>query len=53
MTREEEIENKEHVIAVDANCSCGDEIKGAWSGSDIDTWHETHPKERRTDEPQV
>ena len=33
---------EEHVVSIDASCSCGAEIKGLWSGNAADEWAEGH-----------
>jgi hypothetical protein len=35
---------KEHVIAIDVSCSCGAKLVGAWSGEEVDAWHEAHQR---------
>ena len=37
-------EERDHVLAIDVSCSCGESLKGAWSGEEVDAWHETHQR---------
>ena len=31
-----------HVVVIDASCSCGEELKGAWSPEEIEDWMVKH-----------
>ncbi len=34
--------DEDHVVTFDASCSCGAQVFGAWSGSELDAWAESH-----------
>lgn len=41
-TTDEDHADEDHVVTFDASCSCGAQVFGAWSGSELDAWAESH-----------